>query len=48
MNQEEIDNENGYLAWISSMDTDHPLEINLTFQDWLSSLIEKKGQEFWL
>ncbi|WP_103104358.1 SMI1/KNR4 family protein [Brevibacillus reuszeri] len=48
INQEEIDDKNGYLAWLSSMDPENPIEIKMTFTEWLATLIEENGQEFWL
>jgi hypothetical protein len=48
VNQERIDDESGYLTWISSMEPDEPMELKLNFVNWLRMLIEYNGAEFWL
>ncbi|ELK38994.1 MULTISPECIES: SMI1/KNR4 family protein [Brevibacillus] len=48
VNQEQVGSENGYLTWIDSMDPENPIDLNLSFTDWLVKLIECDGKEFWL
>lgn len=30
------------------MDPDNPIDIDLTFTEWLDKLIEHEGKEFWI
>ncbi len=48
VDQDRIDSGNGYLTWIESMDPDNPIDIDLTFTEWLDKLIEHEGKEFWI
>ncbi|MFI8716240.1 SMI1/KNR4 family protein [Brevibacillus brevis] len=48
VDQDRIDSGNGYLTWIESMDPDNPIDIDLTFTEWLAKLIEHEGKEFWI
>lgn len=48
VDQDRLDSGNGYLTWIESMDPDNPIDIDLTFTEWLDKLIEHEGKEFWI
>lgn len=48
VDQDRIHSGNGYLTWIESMDPDNPIDIDLTFTEWLDKLIEHEGKEFWI
>ncbi|WP_341870820.1 hypothetical protein [Brevibacillus antibioticus] len=46
MDQDRRHSGKGYLTWIESMDPDNPIDIDLTFTEWLDKLIEHEGKEF--
>jgi hypothetical protein len=48
VDQDRINSGNGYLTWIQSMDPENPIDINLSFSEWLKEVIEKNGVEFWI
>jgi hypothetical protein len=48
VDQDRLQNDSGYLTWIPSMDPDSPIDIHLTFTEWLNKLIENDGKEFWI